>query len=482
MNIRLLIVSIMLVISSQGIQAGIVYRVIVPFAEFFGANFFSDSLCEAIRKRDMEEITKQLGVVNVNISDRDGRSPMHWAVASGDVKIVKKLYENGAAVDRSMKIGQTPLFWAVCEGNFDVAKFLIEKGAGFDGSIAGDGQTALHVAADHDDCKMAEYLISKRADVNKVNKHGDTPLMFAARKGSKNVVSLFIKSNADLEKEDSWGETALTNGIMNLRGSSMMDLLIDFGANLNLKNTTHIHNKGTMPLDLIVFRHTYDQARYAINRGAQFGNKNKFNLSASLRVLAYYQLRKKIIADAQKGVFIKKEIEALKKENINRTPVWESRMITSNGESITHMAARKSTPEILDLLTIIGVEPLNDKNQTPLEAAVESENFETANYLLTKRGANPYRHDDDKNTMWQRAARENKTDVLKFITKYQIDKLKREDEPECSICFEDLNNNNVVLSLCDYQCLRLICTDCKSMLPNQKCPTCDIDLSLEFEN
>lgn len=53
------------------------------------------------------------------------------------------------------------------------------------------------------------YLIAKKAKVNVVNIHGNTPLHEAARSGSQNSVKVLVHFGADVNHVNQLGETAL---------------------------------------------------------------------------------------------------------------------------------------------------------------------------------------------------------------------------------------------------------------------------------
>lgn len=75
------------------------------------------------------------------------------------------------------KDGRTPLMFAVAEGNFDVAKSLIEHGA--DLNIQNNnGETALHLAAIYGNDKIARLLLKHGAAVNQYTLEGVTRKFF----------------------------------------------------------------------------------------------------------------------------------------------------------------------------------------------------------------------------------------------------------------------------------------------------------------
>mmetsp|Transcript_8304 Transcript_8304/g.6199 ORF Transcript_8304/g.6199 Transcript_8304/m.6199 type:complete len:80 (-) Transcript_8304:362-601(-) len=66
--------------------------------------------------------------VNFNCFDYRGRSPLHVAVATGNLEIVQFLVHQGVNINIYDKSGSTPLFHAVKRSYRAIAEFLNSKG------------------------------------------------------------------------------------------------------------------------------------------------------------------------------------------------------------------------------------------------------------------------------------------------------------------------------------------------------------------
>lgn len=64
---------------------------------------------------------------DLNFSDEDGNTPLHFAANSGNLKMVKYLVESGAATDKPDKKGNTPLDVAEKSYKWNVAKYLADR-------------------------------------------------------------------------------------------------------------------------------------------------------------------------------------------------------------------------------------------------------------------------------------------------------------------------------------------------------------------
>ncbi|XP_070560828.1 ankyrin-1-like isoform X2 [Ptychodera flava] len=65
----------------------------------------------------------------VDITDTQGRSPLHLAAEKGSIETVRVLLENGADVNRLTKQKRGPLHFAAARGHTEVVKLLLDEGS-----------------------------------------------------------------------------------------------------------------------------------------------------------------------------------------------------------------------------------------------------------------------------------------------------------------------------------------------------------------
>jgi ankyrin repeat protein len=139
----------------------------------------------------------------------DNTYPLHWAAARGDVAIMRLLLDAGGDVhgfgaDHAGDV----IGWGTCltEPGKEVraaADFLVSRGARhniFSAISVGDLAAIRAVVADNRDA-----LASRLSRFE----HGMTPLQLAVSKNRADVIELLIELGADLDAEDSHGQTAL---------------------------------------------------------------------------------------------------------------------------------------------------------------------------------------------------------------------------------------------------------------------------------
>lgn len=99
---------------------------------------------------------------NVNVIDKEGYSPLTWAVALGQDGIAKALMTAGAKVNHATRSGVTPLMFAADTNNESLVRLLLEKNAAVD-AIDSEGRSALTAAVLNCSHKIISLLVRNGA-------------------------------------------------------------------------------------------------------------------------------------------------------------------------------------------------------------------------------------------------------------------------------------------------------------------------------
>lgn len=182
--------------------------------------------------------------VDVNATDDDGYTLLHWACQEGDKNVVEFLLRVGADFNKRDKDGFHALEIASTKGYIDIVKLLIDNGA--DIHMSRNGFTAVHAAAASCHNDIVDLFIRCGANIHIKDDDGNgrLPLHWAIQEGCIDVVKILIKNGADIDcRENGDGYTPL-NIAVSEGYNELVSLLISSGADVNAKfycNTTALH-------------------------------------------------------------------------------------------------------------------------------------------------------------------------------------------------------------------------------------------------
>lgn len=205
---------------------------------------------------------------NFSAIDKDGNTPLHFAVRSNDLKLVKKMlhciYDDKADVlnflysrkndvpwskdqlqehvdnkskkisellDKENKAGNTPLIVASADGHEDIVKSLVEYGANVN-KISNAGMTPLFAAAIlFGDVSMVETLCTLGADIN-LKISGKTLLSYAIGTQNEAMIACLVELGADVNMANNDGKNPLI--LAADKGNiSIIEYLVAKGAEVN---------------------------------------------------------------------------------------------------------------------------------------------------------------------------------------------------------------------------------------------------------
>ncbi|MCO4100732.1 MAG: hypothetical protein HEQ38_15360 [Gemmatimonas sp.] len=159
-------------------------------------------LADAVMRGDTSKVRVLIKQgVDVNASQPDGMSALHWASQRGDLSSAQVLVYAGARVDAMTRNGNyTPLHLAARDGRAAVVKLLLANGADPLAATSTGGATALHFAAGNGNPESVQALLAKGVPVDiRETAWGQTPLMWAAAYNRVAAVDVLIKAGAGLE-------------------------------------------------------------------------------------------------------------------------------------------------------------------------------------------------------------------------------------------------------------------------------------------
>uniref|UniRef100_A0AAY4ASG0 Ion transport domain-containing protein n=1 Tax=Denticeps clupeoides TaxID=299321 RepID=A0AAY4ASG0_9TELE len=169
-------------------------------------------------KEAMEVILKwgeEVGYNNecqINYLDKSKSSPLHLAVRGGNIEVIKLCILKGAKIDQKQCDKSTALHFACTQGAIEAVRLMVSSYSNVEEIINirdGANQTPLHRATIFDHADLAEYLISKGADIDCVDCKGLSPLLVATSCGAWKTVAFLLSKGANMKTKDKEGRNFL---------------------------------------------------------------------------------------------------------------------------------------------------------------------------------------------------------------------------------------------------------------------------------
>ena len=221
------------------------------------------SLIVAVKRQDVQAVRtllKQPG--NVNATEADGFTALHWAAQRNDMQLVELLLGAGANAKASTRYNITPLYLAAVNGNAAVIERLLKAGADPNG-VSQEGQTMLMTAALSGKADAVRLLLTHGAKIDtKEPYRGQTALMWAAAEGNTAAVDVLLEAGADHTLKSNGGFTPLLFAVRNAHIETTVALL-KRGANVN-----DIATDGSSALSIAAVNAYFELAAVLLEHGA----------------------------------------------------------------------------------------------------------------------------------------------------------------------------------------------------------------------
>jgi uncharacterized protein len=187
-------------------------------------------LIEAVRARNGERVRALLAErVNVNATQGDGATALHWAVHLDDLPLVETLIRAGARADVADDTGTTPLYLACMNRNGDLVTRLLAASANPNAALL-SGETVLMSCARSGEATGVRALLGRGASVNaRESAHNQTALMWAAAQAHPQVVQALIARGADVRARSREYTQTVTSEVTQRAGREELNYTVPRG-------------------------------------------------------------------------------------------------------------------------------------------------------------------------------------------------------------------------------------------------------------
>ena len=179
-----------------------------------------DRVVDAVKRQDPLAVRSLLDAgADVNATQGDGATALHWAAYWNDLTMAQLLLDAGARVSAANDLGVTPLWLACNNGSAAMTETLLDAGADPDAALP-SGETPLMTASRTGSVDAVRSLLTRGADVNaKEGSHGQSALMWAVAQRHSAVVRTLLEHGAATDDRSmSYPQVISSSGNADLSG------------------------------------------------------------------------------------------------------------------------------------------------------------------------------------------------------------------------------------------------------------------------
>nr|CAH0112680.1 unnamed protein product [Daphnia galeata] len=399
-------------------------------------------IANAQNSQEMDRILKE-GKFGINDRDKDGRTPLYYAVCADNLNSVSYLLEKGADPTIGDKDGFTPFHMAAgLNKETKILELLLsDEKVDLDKSDE-SGRTILHMAVVESNVTTARFLLSKGANPNVADKNKITPLHKAAKFAKDHDIVELLLDHKDVEINclDKYEQNALHYAKANKHGlgERIINLLIEKGV-------------GQVTVETSRTSHHYERIKNRLTSKSKEKNsqfENRLNLLIDESVKTDDNV-KKLIKAALNLAITNSNLKIV--NSLIETGVDLSTLTWEKGINALHLASKyANTTDFVDVFLENGTFDINGSDidgRTPLHYAIIGTNPTIISRHLIQKGADPNIADGKGMTPLHLAARIGKTtDLIDLILKMKQIDINGRDTNGRTILHCALNGNNVTIA------------------------------------
>jgi ankyrin repeat protein len=309
-------------------------------------------------------------------------APVADAARAGDLETVRLLLQRGADVNGSQGDGMTALHWAAERGDVDMVETLLFAGANTISTTRNGSYTALHLAARAGNADVMVALLDAEANAEARSSSGATPLHFAARAASSQAVRVLLDEGVEIDSRESAYEQTPLMWAAAFDHVEVVRLLLERGADHTLVSRVEdIAARGRADQDAVRRRNARVDAMIALREAEEEGRDASLeDLNSVARTIEQFQAETDPEDESEEAA--EAEPEPLSYNDL----IWRK-----GGLTALHFAARQGSDRSALALLEAGADIDRQSEgdfSPPMLLATINGHFDLAKELLD-RGADP---------------------------------------------------------------------------------------------
>ncbi|CAB3386296.1 Hypothetical predicted protein [Cloeon dipterum] len=174
--------------------------------------------------------------LQINKQDKYYCTPLNYALRKKNFDVAEEMLKYGADLS-AIKDGMNTFHTCIIENNLEGVQFVLSKVPEILNSLGSEGTNALHIAANHADLKMCQWLCGKNFDARALTRGWkNTVLHFAAmnKKFGKSLVPFFVSKGVNVNYINISSHTAFYVALK-MENIAVAEELLKAGAGMNIQ-------------------------------------------------------------------------------------------------------------------------------------------------------------------------------------------------------------------------------------------------------
>ena len=196
-----------------------------------------------------------IGISLVDIVDKNNNIPLHYAINTKNIKIIKMLLDGGSDVNMTDNRNYNSLQLAVYSKNLEIVNLIVKSDIKIKINInnkSKNGESALHIACNFQLEDIVQLLIKHNIDVNIQDFNNEfTALHYSVNLNNIKITNMLLKGQANANIQDFLGNTAIHYAIIE-SNNNILGILLNSKYTKNIINLNLYNIDSKLPIHLLL--------------------------------------------------------------------------------------------------------------------------------------------------------------------------------------------------------------------------------------